>query len=50
MRSVFQVRFFLLKDLPHFLLILFLNKLLHRAFIVFIGNRKAASVRGIGHN
>ena len=31
-------------------LILLLNKLLHRVFIVVIGNRKAASVRCIGYH
>jgi|GEM_PF-2161552 len=46
----FKIRFFSLKELPHFLLILLLNKLLHRVFIVVIGHRKAAGVRGIGHN
>ena len=50
MRLAFQFRLFLLKDLSHFLLILLLNKLLHRVFIVVIGHSKAASVRGIGHN
>lgn len=46
----FKIRFFSLKELPHFLLILLFNKLLHRVFIVVIGHRKAASMRGIGHH
>ena len=46
----FKSVFFLLKDLSHFLLILLLNKLFHRVFIVVIGHSKAAGVRGIGHH